>query len=252
MPAAPIGAELTGLRGSACETRRTCYSGSQSNTANRPTSRLNLSANTLQAPTLRSAQGLRQCAKMRPITHASIPRSHESGPSPSLRLSCLLVRLVGHCVGSTTLALERIACSSSTAALRRLSGSTFFRASAPEDRLPASRLISPVILSLSALSVWMNSTSDASASIVITRPLGSLTSVISSLSSSPASLRPSSLLVVILAAWPSHPALAEPQEAVSGGPEISCATACLSSPGTDGLVRYTCAPACKASFLSRS
>src|SRR5262245_62232881 len=78
--------------------------------------------------------------------------------TPGLRLSCLVVRLVGHCVGSTTLALERIACSSSTAALRRLSGSTLFRASAPENRLSASRLISPVILSLSALSVWMNST----------------------------------------------------------------------------------------------
>src|SRR5215813_5820816 len=107
----------------------------------------------------------------------------ETADPARLRL-VLLVGFVGHCVGSTTLALERIACSSSTAALRRLSGSTFFRASAPENRLPASRLISPVILSLSALSVWMNSTSDASASIVITRPLGSLTFVISPVLSS--------------------------------------------------------------------
>jgi hypothetical protein len=64
----------------------------------------------------------------------------------------LVVGLVGHCVGSTTLALERIACSSLTAALRRLSGSTLSPAFAPNHRFLASKLISSAILSLSAIS----------------------------------------------------------------------------------------------------
>jgi len=39
---------------------------------NRPTSRLKVSANTVQAPTLRSAQPARQSAKMRPVTRAAL------------------------------------------------------------------------------------------------------------------------------------------------------------------------------------